>query len=89
MVGHGNGQEPRLDIAFGAGGNVERTSFGPEELADLLIEDGLACDHAKVTLLLVQGGMALSNQQVNKRYIELYRKVRTFRLVDICVVSSR
>lgn len=80
IVGHGNGQEPRLDVGFGPSGTIDRISYGPEELADLLIEDGLACDHAKVTLLLVQGGMTLSKQQVNKRYIELYRKV-SFRLV--------
>jgi hypothetical protein len=77
IVGHGDGNEPRLDIAYGPRGQVSRTSFGPEELADRLIEDGLACDHTHVTLLLVQGGTALSKQQVNRRYIELYRKIRS------------
>jgi hypothetical protein len=75
IVGHGNGQQPRLDIGFGPRGTIDRVTYGPEELADLLVRDGLACDQKKVTLLIVQGGSALQDAGVNRRFIELYRKV--------------
>ncbi len=76
IVGHGNAAEPRLDIAFGNAGTTERESFTPDEMAELLVENGLACDHKQITILQVQGGLRLSKQGANKRFIELYRKMQ-------------
>ena len=76
VVGHGNANEPRLDIAFGPAGTRERQSLTADELAEMLVDNGLACDHEKVTLLIVQGGLRIGKPGADKRYMELLRKMR-------------
>jgi hypothetical protein len=79
IVGHGNSDEPRLDVAFGPKGNTHRESFTPDELAELLVQEGLSCDHKQVTVLIVQGGLRLSRAGANRRLIELTRRIKAAR----------
>jgi len=79
IVGHGNSNEPRLDVAFGPAGDMHRESFTPDELAELLVEEGLACDHQQVTVLIVQGGLRLTKEGANRRLIELTRRIKAAR----------
>jgi len=76
IVGHGNAMYPRLELAFGPKGNLERESFTADEIADLLVQNGLACDHKLVTVLVVQGGQRITTAGANRRFIELFRKMR-------------
>lgn len=82
IIGHGNGRHPRFEIGFGAGGNTEHESFSPDELADLLVQNGLSCEHAKITLVFVRGGMSISKSASSQRYVELYRRMHAARSND-------
>ena len=79
IVGHGNANEPRLDVAFGPKANMHRESFTADELAEMLVQEGLACDHKQITVLMVQGGLRLSRAGANKRLIEMTRRIKAAR----------
>jgi len=65
-----------LEVGFGNAGTEERHQFSPDELAELLLDSGLACDHKQITLIVLSGAQALASPAVNKRYIELYREMQ-------------
>jgi len=76
IVAHAHAVLPRLEIGFGNGGTEDRQQISPDELAELLLDNGLACDHKQITLIVLSGAQALSSPAVNKRYIELYREMQ-------------
>ena len=75
IVAHGDPMEARLTLGYGKLGDQSRESFSPDELANLLIESGLPCDATQVTLLIVRGGLRVSDTGAARRYAELYRKM--------------
>jgi hypothetical protein len=75
IVAHGNAMYPKLDIGFGADGTELRESFTADEVANMLVQDGLACDHHQITLIIVRGGLRLSDDDVKMRYLEIYKKI--------------
>lgn len=76
IVVHGHPKFPRVELGFGPGGIEGRKMYSPDEMAELLVKEGLACDQRKITLIILTGGMELSKASVDKRYIELYRKMQ-------------
>jgi hypothetical protein len=76
IVGHGNSKGPLLDIGF-ANGNLDRESFSADEIAEMLVEQDLSCDHKRITVLIMQGGLSLSRAEASRRIVELTRRIRT------------
>jgi len=64
-----------VEVGFGPKGDFNRRHYTPDELAELLVEEGLACDTKRVTLVVLSGGLHMADAEANNRYVDLYRKM--------------